>query len=40
MTTVVPVATLTEAGLMSAADKTTLNNLDYLSWWCAEPGCW
>ena len=26
-TTVVPVATLTEAGLMSAADKTTLNNL-------------
>ena len=25
--TIVPVATLTEAGLMSAADKTTLNNL-------------
>ena len=25
--TVVPVATLTEAGLMSAADKNTLNNL-------------
>ena len=25
--TVVPIATLTEAGLMSAADKTTLNNL-------------
>ena len=25
--TVLPVATLTEAGLMSAADKTTLNNL-------------
>ena len=39
-TTVVPVATLTEAGLMSAADKTTLNNLTTYSWWCVEPGCW
>ena len=38
--TVLPVATTTNAGLMSAADKNAFDSLVTNGWWCCKHHCW